>query len=89
MKNMVEAAAPEASDKVKRKSAGRFQFIHLLASPNAKQSNKQSTPTPYRISISLAGSGYTTSLSVFFDCYTHFVLEIGDFVDEVKQKRFF
>gem|GEM_PF-4304496 len=32
-----------------------FLFIFKEASPNAYQRNKQSTPTPYRISISPAG----------------------------------
>ena len=48
--------------------------------------NKQSAPTPYRISIPLlSGSGYTTSMSVFFDCLAYLSL-IGDFRIQDKAK---
>ena len=49
--------------------------------------NKQSTPTPYRISrLPLSRSGYTTSMSVLFDCSLLRTFEIGDFRERIKQE---
>ena len=48
--------------------------------------NKQSTPTPYRISrLPLSGSGYTTSMSVLLTAFP-ICFEIGDFLRRIKQK---
>lgn len=49
--------------------------------------NKQSTPTPYRISrLPLSRSGYTTSMSVLFDCSLLRTFEIGDFRERIKHE---
>ena len=46
-----------------------FLFIFKEASPNAHSHNKQSTPTPHRISVPLAGEWISDKHERFIDCF--------------------
>ena len=64
-----------------------FLFIFKEASPNAYQRNKQSTPTPYRISISPAGDMDMRQATALVDCSNPSLNEnFGDFLERIKHE---
>ena len=66
-----------------------FSSIPKEASPNALQINRQSTPTPNRISIPLVGEWICDKHERLLTALILRVFEIGDFLRRIKQKNAF
>lgn len=66
-----------------------FLFIPKEASPNAKTRNKQSTPTPNRISVPLVGEWIFDKHERLPTAFNPRVFEIGDFLRRIKHETLF
>ncbi|MDE6782274.1 MAG: hypothetical protein K2J17_00995, partial [Paramuribaculum sp.] len=69
-----------------KKRGMMFLSIFKEASPNAQQINRQSTPTPYRISMPLVGEWIYDKHERPPTAFSLFVLKIGDFLERIKHE---